>query len=46
MQLSSDIVQGARGGVWNGGGWNRQISGPEIDFSGPDISIKIPCFAG
>ena len=42
----AQISQGARGGVWNGGGWNRQISGPEIDFSGPEISSKIPCFAG
>ena len=30
----------AKGGVWNGGGWNRQISAPEIYFSGPEISGK------
>ena len=29
-----------------GGGWNRQISGPEIYFSGPEISGQIPCLAG
>ena len=38
--------QGANGGVWNGGGWNRQMSGPEIYFSGAEMSSKIPCFAG
>ena len=44
--ISRDSSQGAKGGVWNGGGWNRQISGPEIYFSGPEFSSKIPCFAG
>ena len=39
-------IRQAKGGVWNGGGWNRQISGPEIQTSGPEISSKIPCFAG
>ena len=28
----------AQGGVWNGGGWIRQISGPEFGISGPEIS--------
>ena len=37
--------QAAKGGVWNGGGWNRQITGPEIYSSGPEISSKIPCCA-
>ena len=36
------VSQGAKGGVWNGGGWNRQILGPEVYFSGPEISSKIP----
>ena len=27
-------------------GFSSQISGPEIEFSGPEISSKIPCFAG
>ena len=35
-----------KGGVWNGGGWNRQISDPEVYFSGPEISSRAPCFAG
>ena len=43
---SETIVQEEKGGVWNGGGWDRQISGPETYFSGPEISRKIPCFAG
>ena len=34
------ISQGVKGGVRNGGGWNRQISGPEIDFQGLKFPVK------
>ena len=34
--------QGAKGGAWMGGVWNRQISGPEIESSGPEICHGSP----
>ena len=38
------LESGGRGGDW----WCREWpnSGPDIDFSAPEISRKIPCFYG
>ena len=41
LHMSNGIFQSAKGGVWIGGVWNGQISGPEIYLPGPEIRSKI-----